>query len=161
MSQRVRIFVVLAFAILQLVPFAAAQKPPAPPSPAPSPAPTPNRPVGSSVPTSGPVQPPGELVMFLQGRVRTSDSTPVPHDVMVERICSNKVRQQVYTSPDGEFSMQLGAKSYTFLDASAEPAAQTSGTTNASGAAVLHLSATHDVTLQNIVAGQLTSSLFG
>ncbi len=34
-------------------------------------------------------------------------------------------------------------------------------TTNASGAAVLHLSATHDVTLQNIVAGQLTSSLFG
>jgi tetratricopeptide (TPR) repeat protein len=136
MSQRVRIFVVLAFAILQLVPFAAAQKPPAPPSPAPSPAPTPNRPVGSSVPTSGPVQPPGELVMFLQGRVRTSDSTPVPHDVMVERICSNKVRQQVYTSPNGEFSMQLGAKSYTFLDASAEPAAQTSGTTNASGAGI-------------------------
>jgi tetratricopeptide (TPR) repeat protein len=136
MSQRVRISVVLAFVILQLVPIRAAQKPPAPPSPAPTPAPTPNRPVGPSVPNSGPVQPPGELVMFLQGRVKTSDSTLVPHDVLVERICSNKVRQQVYASPNGEFSMQLGAKSDTFLDASAEPAAQTGGTNDASGGGI-------------------------
>jgi hypothetical protein len=66
--------------------------------------------------------------MFLRGRVATSDSTPVPHDVLVERICNNKVRQQLYASPNGDFSMQLGSKADTFLDASAEPAPQSSGT---------------------------------
>lgn len=34
-------------------------------------------------------------------------------------------------------------------------------TTNASGAAVLHLSASHDVTLQGIATGQLGTTLFG
>ena len=33
-------------------------------------------------------------------------------------------------------------------------------TTNASGAAVLHLSASHDVTMQGIATGQLTPALF-
>jgi tetratricopeptide (TPR) repeat protein len=66
--------------------------------------------------------------MFLQGRVATSDSTPVPYDVLVERICNNKVRQQLYASPGGDFSMQLGARADTFLDASAEPSSQSNGT---------------------------------
>jgi outer membrane protein assembly factor BamD (BamD/ComL family) len=136
MSQRLRIFVVLAFAIPLLTPVTLAQKPPAPP-PSPSPLPpTPSHPAGSSTPNLGSSQPSSDLVMFLQGRVRTSDSTPVPHDVLVERICSNKVRQQVYTSPNGEFSMQLGARSDTFLDASAEPAVQTGGTTDGSGTGI-------------------------
>ena len=121
MSQRVRIFIVLAFALL-LVPVTAAQKPPAPPPPA---APSPPASGHGGVPSGpnlGPTQPAGELVMFLRGRIATSDSTAVPQDVMVERICNAKVRQQVYASPGGEFSMQLGTKTDTFLDASADPA---------------------------------------
>jgi tetratricopeptide (TPR) repeat protein len=132
MSQRVRIFVVLALAIPLLVPVTAAQKPPAPPYPPSQPPPTLSHPAGSSVPNLGPSQPSGDLVMFLQGRVATSDSTPVPHDVLVERICNNKVRQQLYASPNGDFSMQLGAKADTFLDASAEPNSQTGGTAQGS-----------------------------
>jgi len=128
MSQRVRIFIVPALAILLLVPVATAQKPPAPPPPAGPPPPTSGRAGGSTGPNLGPTQPAGELVMFLRGRVATSDSTPVPHDVMVERICNAKVRQQVYASPSGEFSMQLGTKADTFLDASGEPASPSGGT---------------------------------
>jgi tetratricopeptide (TPR) repeat protein len=132
MSQRVRIFVVLAFAIALLVPVAVAQKPPAPPpSPSPPP-PTSGHPSNSPFPNSGPGQPSGDLVMFLQGRVATSDSTPVPVDMLVERICNNKVRQQVYASPNGDFTMQLGARAGTFLDASAEPNSQSGGTREAS-----------------------------
>ena len=129
MSRRFRIFVVLAFAIPLLIPVTVAQKPPAPPPPTPAPPSTPGHPVaGPSGPNSGPIQPPGELVMFLQGRVATSDSSPVPNDVLVERICNNKVRQQVYASPNGDFSMQLGTRTDTFLDASAEPSSQSSST---------------------------------
>ena len=126
MSHRVRIFVVLAFALCLLAPLTPAQKPPAPtPPPSAPPPPQPSgRPVSLSDPNSGPIPSAGELVMFLQGRVATSDSTPVPHDLMVERVCNNKVRQQVYTSPDGSFNMQLGARADTFLDASADPISQ-------------------------------------
>jgi tetratricopeptide (TPR) repeat protein len=128
MSHHIRIFVLLAFAILLLVTVTAAQKPPAPPPP-PSPLPpTPSRPANSPVPDLGPSQPMRDRVMFLQGRVATSDSTPVPHDVLVERICNNKVRQQLYASPNGTFSMELGTKADTFLDASAEPNSQSGGT---------------------------------
>jgi hypothetical protein len=134
MSRRVRIFVVLAFAIPLLVPVLVAQKPPAPPPP------TSPHPLASSHPAgpfglnsnSEPIQPLGERVMFLQGRIATSDSTPVPHDVLVERICNNKVRQQVYASPNGDFSMQLGARVDTFVDASAEPSLQSRATGDAS-----------------------------
>lgn len=62
--------------------------------------------------------------MYLRGRVATDDGTPVPYDVMVERICNNRVRQQLYASPRGEFSMQLGSRTDSFFDASAEPASQ-------------------------------------
>jgi outer membrane protein assembly factor BamD (BamD/ComL family) len=65
--------------------------------------------------------------MFLQGRVATSDSTPVPHDVLIERICNNQVRQQSYAAPTGDFSMQLGSQSRGFLDATAEPDSQSRG----------------------------------
>lgn len=68
------------------------------------------------------------MVMFLQGRVATSDSTPVPHDVLVERICNNEVRQQSYATGTGDFSMQLGSQSRGFLDASATPDSQSRGT---------------------------------
>jgi len=62
--------------------------------------------------------------MFLRGRVATDDGTPVPNNVMVERICNNRVRQQVYASLRGDFSMQLGSRTDSFLDASADSAPQ-------------------------------------
>jgi tetratricopeptide (TPR) repeat protein len=62
----------------------------------------------------------GDLVMFLRGRVATSDGTKLPHDALVERVCNNNVRQQIYTSPDGSFSMQLGSRNNATLDASAD-----------------------------------------
>jgi hypothetical protein len=33
--------------------------------------------------------------MFLIGRVATDDGTPVPNDVLVERVCNAAVRQQI------------------------------------------------------------------
>jgi hypothetical protein len=66
--------------------------------------------------------------MFLRGRVATGDGTPVPHDVMVERVCNNRVRQQLYASPHGDFSMQLGSRADSFLDASGDAPSQSSVT---------------------------------
>jgi hypothetical protein len=56
--------------------------------------------------------------MFLLGRVATDDGTPVPHDVMVERVCNARVRQQVYATSRGDFSMELGSMTDSYLDAS-------------------------------------------
>jgi lipoprotein NlpI len=59
--------------------------------------------------------------MFLLGRVTTSDATAVPNDAVVERICNGAVRQQVHAALNGEFSMQLGSKNDSYLDATADP----------------------------------------
>ena len=132
MSHRVRIFVVLAFAIAFLPPFSMAQKPPSPPPTPSPPPPTSTIPANSPFPNPGSNQPSGTLVMFLQGRVATSDSSPVPNDMKVERICNNKVRQQVYASPNGGFTMQLGTITDPVLDASAEASSARGATGNAS-----------------------------
>jgi hypothetical protein len=58
--------------------------------------------------------------MFLQGRVATHDGAAVPNDVLVERDCDNRVRQVVYASPHGDFSMQLGSRTDSFPEASAD-----------------------------------------
>jgi tetratricopeptide (TPR) repeat protein len=128
MSHRVRIFVLLAFATTLFPLASVAQKPPAPPPPPSPQPPTSTIPTNSPFPNSGSNQPSGTLVMFLQGRVATSDNSPIPNDMKVERICNNKVRQQVYASPNGGFSMQLGTNTDPVLDASAE-ASSTSGRT--------------------------------
>jgi Tetratricopeptide repeat len=62
--------------------------------------------------------------MFLLGRVATDDGTPVPHDVMVERVCNVSVRQQVYATSRGDFSMELGAMTDSYLDASGDSSPQ-------------------------------------
>lgn len=62
--------------------------------------------------------------MFLQGRVATDDGTPIPHDMLVERVCEERVRQQVYASTQGDFSMDLGARADSFVDASGDPTSQ-------------------------------------
>src|SRR5207249_2790011 len=71
-----------------------------------------------------PNQPTGDLVMFLRGRVATNDGTPLPNNVLVERVCNNRVRQQLYASPHGDFSMQLGSRADSFVDASGDPGLQ-------------------------------------
>jgi len=117
------IFLQLALAMGLLAPGAFAQKPPAPP-PAPPPSPTSSRPSTPPPSSSQPDLGMDDLVTFLRGRVATHDGAPVPHDVLVERVCNNRVRQQVYASPQGDFSMQLGSRADSFLDASGDPASQ-------------------------------------
>jgi tetratricopeptide (TPR) repeat protein len=58
--------------------------------------------------------------MFLRGRVATDDGTVVPRDVLVERVCNARVRQQVYATFGGDFSMELGARVDSYVDATAE-----------------------------------------
>ena len=129
MNPRNRIFVGLSLAFALLVPFASAQKPPAPrpPSPPPSGPPTSPGPSQPGIPNSTntmPVQPTTDLVLFLRGQIKTEDGTPVPHDALVERVCNSRVRQQVHASARGDFSMELGSRTDTFLDASGEAPSQ-------------------------------------
>jgi len=62
--------------------------------------------------------------MFLLGRVATDDGTPVPNDVLVERTCNARVRQQVYVTSRGDFSMQMGSMADSYLDASGDRSPQ-------------------------------------
>src|SRR5260370_34047207 len=96
MSHRTRIFVVMAIAMALLAPDTVAQKPPAP---APPPSTSPSRSATPSNSSSQPSQPRDDLVMFLRRRVATHDGAPGPHDMLVERVCNNRVRQQRYASP--------------------------------------------------------------
>jgi tetratricopeptide (TPR) repeat protein len=121
MSPRLRIFVELALAMGLLGTAGLAQKPPAPAPPPSAPPSTSPGHAGISPPSntlSG--QPREDLVMFLQGRVATDDGTPVPHDVLVERVCNANVRQQVYATPGGDFTMELGSRTDSYLDATGE-----------------------------------------
>jgi len=65
-----------------------------------------------------------DVVLFLNGRIATNDGTSLPHDALVERICNNTVRQQVYASPHGDFTMQMGTRSDFLLDATGGPISQ-------------------------------------
>jgi tetratricopeptide (TPR) repeat protein len=113
-----RLFVALAIAISPLMPVALAQKPA--PAPPPSPSPSPGRLPTSTPPGSDTGQPRTDLVMFLRGRVAIKDGSPMPHDMLVERLCNSRVRQEVYASAQGDFSMQLGSRVDSFPEGSAE-----------------------------------------
>jgi len=101
-----------------LVPVAWSQKPPAP---APQPPSKPTQPVAPTTPLNSQPTQPGlqdDLVLFLRGRIATNDGTSLPNDAMVERVCNNSVRQQVYATAGGTFTMQMGSRFDSFLDAS-------------------------------------------
>jgi|SRR5271163_1774148 len=116
-----RTFVLLAIAIAVLGPDAMAQKPPAPaPAPPPPTSTAPGRTTIPSSPISPPSQPATDLIMFLRGRVANHDGASIPSDMLVARVCNNKVRQEVYTSPHGDFSMQLGSRVDSFPEASVD-----------------------------------------
>jgi tetratricopeptide (TPR) repeat protein len=59
--------------------------------------------------------------MFLRGRVAIRDGTPIPNDMLVERVCNNRVRQEVYATAQGDFSMQLGTRSDSVPETSDDP----------------------------------------
>lgn len=61
------------------------------------------------------------MIMFLRGQVKTTGGAPLPNDVMVERVCGAQIRQQVHASPNGQFSMQLGSRNDSMLDATGDP----------------------------------------
>jgi tetratricopeptide (TPR) repeat protein len=118
-SHGIRVLVELALAAGFLVPVAMAQKPgPAPPPTAP-PGRTTNP--ATTTTTTQPVQSSQDRIAFLMGRVKTSDSTAVPNDAIVERVCNGSVRQQVHAALNGEFSMQLGSQNDSMLDATGDP----------------------------------------
>ena len=125
MSHCIRILALLALATSILVPVTAAQKPPAPsPSPPPPRSNPPNNPTTPLPRGVDPSQLRENLVMFLLGRVATNDDTPVPNDLLVERVCNANVRQQVHASLRGDFSMHLGSRTDSFVDASGNPTSQ-------------------------------------
>jgi len=71
--------------------------------------------------------------MFLVGRVATNDGTLLPSNVMIERVCNARIRQQVYANSHGDFSMQLGSMADSFVDATAEGASQLGQSSRATG----------------------------
>jgi hypothetical protein len=115
-----RILIVASMAMAFLVPEVAAQKPtPAPPPPSSPSAPS-SRPTNPFPAGSESSEPREDLVMFLRGRVATRDGAPLPNNVLVERVCNNRVRQEVYASLHGDFSMQLGSRADSFPESSAD-----------------------------------------
>src|SRR5258707_8427923 len=126
MSHRIRTFVGAEIRITDLASDPVPQRPPTPAPAAPPRAPS-APPSRSAIPAPASwdiSQPREDLVMFMRGRVSIDDGPPVPNNVMVERICNNRVRQQVYASLRSDFSMQLGSRADSFLDASADSAPQ-------------------------------------
>jgi Tetratricopeptide repeat len=113
----------MAVVIGLAAPVALAQKPPAPAPPPPSKPTQPASPApGSSQPTEPSAQ--DDFVLFLRGTIATNDGTTLPNDALVERICNNTVLQQVYATPRGDFTMQMGSRFDSFVDASGSPGSQ-------------------------------------
>src|SRR5258708_20591078 len=120
MSHRMRMVFLLAIAITLLAQGAVAQRPPAP-APQPPPSTPPGRPSSAPGANSEPTLPRDDLVMFLRGRIATADGSPLSNDLLIDRVCNNRTRQQPYASPHGDFSMQLGSRTDSFPEASADP----------------------------------------
>ena len=118
-NRRRWIFVELLLAAGFLAPVAMAQKPPGP-GPAPPPTSPPTRLPGSIPTGSQPTRSDVDLVVIVLGRIATNDGSPVPSDTLVERICNERVRQQIYASPGGGFSMQMGSHAGVLLDATGD-----------------------------------------
>lgn len=120
-----RITALLALSLTMLAPLGLAQKPPAPPPSGPPRTPPPTTGPTAPAPTNtNPIQQSGDRVVFLIGRLKTNDGSPLPNNAMVERICNNRVRQQIYASSGGDFSMELGSKADNFVDASGDMSTQ-------------------------------------
>jgi tetratricopeptide (TPR) repeat protein len=82
-----------------------------PPSSAPT---TVNRPTNSPSMPSGPTSTP----IFLSGRVALDDGSPLPGQVVIERVCNGIPRPEAHTDGKGNFSFQMGQNRFEFADAS-------------------------------------------
>ena len=115
-----------------LIPAAWAQKPPSP-SPPPPTAPPPVSTPRNNVPFSPNAPQPyslTDLVLYLSGSVKTDDGTPLPSNVLIERVCSARIRQQVYVDTGGGFNMDLGTMAQQTVDASGDSSAEINAGTN-------------------------------
>jgi len=128
----------LALATGVIAQVALAQKPPAPKPPPPTGPPTtnPGQPATNGPANRLPNQPTGDLVTFLQGHVATDDGTTVPNDVLVERVCNARTRQQVHAFPGGDFSMELGSMVDSYVDATADGSPRTSQSNSPTGTGI-------------------------
>src|SRR5579863_4037669 len=118
-----RITIKLALVTVLVAPIALAQKPPAPSPPPPTsgnPSSQPGLPTNNSPLNTQPGRLSEDMVMFLMGAVATDDGTLLPSNVIVERVCGARVKQQVYTSSKGDFTMELGGMTDPILDASGD-----------------------------------------
>src|SRR5258706_12494747 len=123
MSHPISILAVTVIAVTLLAPVTLAQRPPAAtPAPPPPTSTPPSRPANPSPfpSSSDSTQMREDLVMFLRGRIATHDGVPVPNDVLIERVCNNRTRQEVYASLHGDFSMQLGSRNDSYPAASGD-----------------------------------------
>jgi len=87
-----------------------AQKGPSGPGSSPTPGKVPST---TTPPPSGPTPPltaPGDLVLFITGKVSMDDGTALPDNVLVDRVCNGQIRQQVHTDSKGNFTFQLGSR---------------------------------------------------
>ena len=141
-----RIIFPFALAVALLAPAAWPQKPtpPAPPTSNPPSAPpgrSPNSPPTPSNMPSG--QPTGDLILFLHGRVTTDDGSPIPYDVVIERLCNSNVRQQVYAMTGGDFTMELGSRNDSYVDATASGSPQFGQANKTTGTGIPRLELTN------------------
>jgi tetratricopeptide (TPR) repeat protein len=90
--------------------------------------------------------------MFLRGRVTIQGGSVVPNDMLVERVCNNRTRQQVYASSHGDFSMQLGSRIDSFPEASPDSTSSFGANSKDSSMGVPH---------RDLVQCELRASAFG
>jgi tetratricopeptide (TPR) repeat protein len=72
--------------------------------------------------------------IYLSGKVVTSDGSPLPGPVVIERVCSGGPRPEAYTDSKGHFQFQLGQNRYEFADASYGRAGNTMESSGIAGA---------------------------
>ncbi len=56
--------------------------------------------------------------IFLQGKVVFEDGTPVPPNVLIERVCAGRPIPEGYTDSKGRFSFEVGRNAHLIADAS-------------------------------------------
>jgi tetratricopeptide (TPR) repeat protein len=87
--------------------------------------PTPGRPTNlPSTPTTNPNQNPNQnqnqiqRTIFLSGKVMMDDGSPIPPNIVIQRVCNGNPRSVAYTDSKGHFSFQWGQQNSFMSDAS-------------------------------------------
>lgn len=92
----------------------------------PSPVKTPS--IGSTPSTSGNSQNTSNpRPVFLSGKVMMDDGSPIPMNVVIQKVCGGAARSVAYTDSRGQFSFQWGQTQAFMADASESAGGRTSG----------------------------------